>query len=67
MGKGAADLNAETDEGDGRGGGGGRSIDGRIEAAMADRIHNTQGEAAYRAVGTSVEDVVFPSVHSRVE
>lgn len=45
----------------------GRSIDWQMEAGMADRIHNTQGEAVYRAVGTSVEDLVSPSIHYGVE
>lgn len=44
----------------------GRSVDWQMEAAMADRIYTTQGEAAYQAIN-SVEDLISPSIHSGIE
>lgn len=40
----------------------GGSIDWQMEAATADRILNTQGEAAYRAAENPVENDVSPSI-----
>ncbi len=44
----------------------GRAVDWQMEAAMANRIYNTQGGPAYRAVGNLMEDLVSPSIYSGV-